>query len=223
MHSAHRDRPDHRGTALCTVTAVLLLCALLIVPVSANSAAYYVADDGKTLSTEITLVNQSGYLLTSPGFLGEGAELKAENITLTAENGTVINGTGKSAMELEFPKGNYTLTYTAPIDGNVVYARYLSPHNVTVYLPVGFSTDHLILGTASSGGMTYTGDNIPGSFSGATYGTVVVWTDTKEIQMRFYPDKYETYLLVAGCLWLILFAAAGYRYLLLRKKATEYL
>lgn len=223
MRSAHRDRPDHRGTALCTVTAVLLLCAVLIVPVSANSAAYYVADDGKTLSAEITLINQSGYLLTSPGFLGEGAELKAENVTLTAENGTVVNATGKSAMELEFPKGDYTLTYTAPVDGNVVYARYLSPYNVTVYLPAGFSTNHLILGTVSSRGTTYTGDENPDSFSGTPYKTVVVWTGAKEIQMRFYPDKYETYLLIAGILWLILFAAVGYRYLRLHRKATEYL
>ncbi|MDE2518742.1 MAG: hypothetical protein O0W93_04930, partial [Methanocorpusculum sp.] len=143
MRSANRDRPDHRGTALRAVTAVLLIGILLIVPASANTATYYVAENGTSFSAEVTLVNQSGYLLISPGFIGEGAELKVTNLTLTAENGTVVNTTKKSSTQIAFPEGNYTLVYDAPLDGYLMYAQYLSPFNTTVFLPAGFQTNNV--------------------------------------------------------------------------------
>ena len=139
MQPANRDRPDHRGTPLrAVIAAVLLLGILLAVPASANTASYYISENGTAFSAEVTLVNQSGYLLISPGFIGEGAELQVSNLTLTAENGTIVNATKASSTEITFPEGNYTLVYDALLDGRLMYAQYLSPFNTTVFLPAGF-------------------------------------------------------------------------------------
>ena len=71
MQPANRDRPDHRGTPFrAVIAAVLLLSILLVVPASANTASYYISENGTAFSAEVTLVNQSGYLLFSPGFIG---------------------------------------------------------------------------------------------------------------------------------------------------------
>ncbi|MDE2521784.1 MAG: DUF5803 family protein [Methanocorpusculum sp.] len=229
MRSANRDRPDHRGTALRAVTAVLLIGILLIVPASANTATYYVAENGTSFSAEVTLVNQSGYLLISPGFIGEGAELKVTNLTLTAENGTVVNTTKKSSTQIAFPEGNYTLVYDAPLDGYLMYAQYLSPFNTTVFLPAGFHTNNVLLGPVSNGGVTYNLKkdrvqlhNLGIIADGTQYETVVVWTDRQEIQMRFYPASYEKYFVICMGLWFILFCAVGYRYWRLKRKANQY-
>jgi len=230
MQPANRDRPDYSGTALCAVTAVLLIGILLIVPVSANTATYYVAENGTSFSAEVTLVNQSGYLLLTPGFIGEGAELKATNLTLTAENGTVVNVTRQSSTQISFPEGNYTLVYDAPLDGYLIYAQYLSPFNTTVLLPAGFHTNNLFLGPVSNDGKTYqiAGETQQlhelGIVANTTqYETAVVWTDKREIQMRFYPASYEKYFVICMGLWFILFCGVGYRYWRLRRKATQYL
>lgn len=230
MRSANQDRPDHRCTALRAVTAVLLIGILLIVPATANTATYYIAENGTSFSAEVTLVNQSGYMLISPGFIGEGAELKVTNLTLTAENGTIVNATKKSSMQIAFPEGNYTLVYDAPLDGYLMYAQYLSPFNTTVFLPAGFHTNNLLLGPVSNDGKTYRIAEETkqlqeqGIVPNATqYETVVVWTDKREIQMRFYPASYEKYFVICMGLWFVLFCAVGYRYWRLRRKADQYL
>lgn len=230
MQPANRDRPDHRGTALRAVTAVLLIGILLIVPVSANTATYYIAENGTSFSAEITLINQSGYLLISPGFIGEGAELKVSNLTLTAENGTVVNATKKSSTQITFPEGNYTLVYDAPLDDHLMYAQYLAPFNTTVFLPSGFHTNNVLLGPVSNGGVTYDVKedsvqlrNLGITADAATYETAVVWTDKREIQMRFYPASYEKYFVLCMGLWFVLFCVVGYRYWRLKRKADQYL
>lgn len=230
MRSANRDRPDYSGTALRAVTAVLLIGILLIVPATANTATYYIAENGIAFSAEVTLVNQSGYMLISPGFIGEGVELKVTNLTLTAENGTIVNATKKSSMQIAFPEGNYTLVYDAPIDGYLIYAQYLSPFNTTVFLPAGFHTNNLLLGPVSNDDKTYRIAEETkqlqeqGIVPNATqYETVVVWTDKREIQMRFYPASYEKYFAICMGLWFVLFCAVGYRYWRLRRKADQYL
>ena len=74
MQPANRDRPDHRGTPLrAVIAAVLLLGILLALPSSANTASYYIAENGTVFSAEVTLVIHSGYLLITPGFIGVGA------------------------------------------------------------------------------------------------------------------------------------------------------
>ncbi|MDR3102112.1 MAG: hypothetical protein LBU24_02590 [Methanocalculaceae archaeon] len=250
MRSTNRDRSDHQNTARCAVsiepprprgtarfryiagTAALLIGVLLILPASANTALYYVAEDGTSFSADITLVNQSRYLLVSPSFFSEGTALKTGNLTLTAENGTVVTATKESPMQIGFPSGNYTLTYDVPLDGYFVYAQYLSPYNTTVFLPAGFRTNNFILGPISDTGETCTpsgakirlqemGNTV--EIRGAAYETAVVWTKMCEIQMRFYPEDYATCFAVFVAVWLVFFGIIGLRYLRLTRETRKYL
>ena len=230
MRSTNRDRPDHRGTALRAVIAVLLIGIVLIVPVSANTATYYIAENGTSFLAEVTLINQSGYLLFSTGFIGEGAELKVNNLMLTAENGTVVNTTKKSFTQIAFPEGNYTLVYDAPLDGHLMYAQYLVPFNTTVFLPSGFHTNNVLLGPVSNGGVTYNVKedrvllrNLGITADAAKYETAVVWTYKREIQMQFYPVSYEKDFVLCMGLWFVLLCIVGYRYWRLKRKADQYL
>ena len=228
MRSTNRDRPDHRGTALRAVIAVLLIGIVLIVPVSANTATYYIAENGTSFLAEVTLINQSGYLLFSTGFIGEGAELKVNNLMLTAENGTVVNTTKKSFTQIAFPEGNYTLVYDALLDDYMMYAQYLVPFNTTVFLPSGFHTNNVLLGPVSNGGVTYNVKEdrvrlLNLGIDAAKYETAVVWTYKREIQMQFYPVSYEKDFVLCMGLWFVLLCIVGYRYWRLKRKADQYL
>ncbi|HJJ89025.1 MAG TPA: hypothetical protein O0W81_02815 [Methanocorpusculum sp.] len=219
MLSTYHDFYFFHHTSPRVVIAVLLIGILLIVPVSANTAMYYIAENGTSFSAEVTLINQSRYLLFSSGLLGEGAELKVNNLTLIAENGTVVTAHKKSSTELVFPEGNYTLVYEAPIAGYFVYAQYLSSFNTIVFLPSCFLTNNIFLGSVSNGGKIYwvvediqrikKQNNV---FTDIEYGTIVVWTDKREIQMRFYPMIYEKYFGLSMCLWFFIFCVVGYYY-----------
>jgi hypothetical protein len=173
-----------------------------------------VSQNGTDLTADITLVNQSTYILSSPGFLGEDTELNAEDITLTAENGTTVNFT-KSDTRLTFPAGNYTLTYSAPVSDGTVYARYEVPFNVSVFLPVGFDTGHPILGTVEYGGKLAVVQNTD------EYSRVVRWTDREIIQMRFFSTSLLIPFYLFLAVWGVVFAVAGLRYRHLRNKAKK--
>jgi hypothetical protein len=229
MQHFNPNQPDHRGTTLCAATAVLLICVLLIGPVCANTATYYIAENGTSFSAEIILVNQSDYILTSQSLFGESANLKVTNLTLTAENGTNVNPMTKSPTQITFPKGNYTLFYDAPLDGHLIYAQYLSPFNTTVFLPAGFHTNNLLLGPISNDGKAYMIAEEKkqlcelGVVANETqYETAIIWTDKCDIQMRFYPSTYERYFVICMGMWFILFGSAGYRYWKLKQKTSQY-
>jgi hypothetical protein len=229
MQHFNLNQPDHRGATFCAATAVLLICVFLIGPVCANTATYYIAENGASFSAEIILVNQSDYLLTSQSLLGESANLKITNLTLTAEDGTNVTPIKKSPTQITFPKGNYTLLYDAPLDGHLIYAQYLSPFNTTVFLPAGFHTNNLFLGPISNDGKTYliTEEKKQlyelGVVTNETqYETAIIWTDKCDIQMQFYPSIYERYFVICMGLWSILFGAAGYRYWKLEQKTNRH-
>lgn len=218
MRSTTRDRSNHRSVTFRAVTAcvLILLFAVSAPQVLANTAEYYVSEDGTSLSAKITLVNQSSYILSGLGLLGDDVGLEAENVTLTAGNGTVIAYEMKGSTEMAFPAGDYTLTYTAQLKDNTVYAKYAAPYNVSVFLPAGLTTDHKILGNIEGGGeLIFIQDS-------ETYDKVVVWEEKQVIHMRFYSESMEPYFYLFVLVWAVIFAVFGLRYLHLRKKAGEY-
>lgn len=211
MRSANRNRPNHRSTAFCIVSLLLLAAACLAAPAAAtNTASFTVSENGSVLYVNAQLVNQDSYLLVMPGFLGEDAELtNVQNLTLTAENGTVIEAV-KSKTKLTFPKGNYTLSYSTKIEGGLVYAKFPEEYNAIVYLPNPYTTGHLILGSAGSGVITQMNDD-----------TIVTFKNTKAISMNFYDKGREPilYWFIAG--WFVILVAVLIRHMRIRKQQTK--
>ena len=212
MRPANRDRPNHRSTACCIVSILVVLLALFVVPVTANSATYFVSEDGTVLTANVTMINQSEFLLVTPGLLGEDVALTVDNLTIQNETG-VIEYTIVGTL-VSFPEGNYTLNYSVSIKNNMVYAKYPALYNVSIYLPEKFQTGHLILGTVGSGGVISSSDN-------ASYGSMVTFENTKAASLTFYEDSREPILYIFLGIWGVVFLIAGIRYLWLKKKSMK--
>ncbi len=212
MRSANRDRPNHRSTACCIVSILVVLLALFAVPAAANSAVYFVSDDGTVLTANATLINQSTFLLVKPGFFGEEVALTVDNLTIRNESGVVeYTQNGKT---VSFPAGNYTLNYSAKIETGLVYLRYAEPYNVSVYLPERFQTGHLILGMVGNGGVVSSSDN-------SSYGSMVTFNETTTASLTFYDDVREPLLYMFLGVWVVVFVIAGIRYLRLKRKPMK--
>jgi hypothetical protein len=190
----------------------VILLALFAAPAAANSAVYYVSDDGTVLTANATLINQSTFLLVKPGFLGEEVALSVNNLTIQNESGIVeFTQNGKT---VSFPAGNYTLNYSVKIENGLVYLKYVEPYNVSVYLPARFQTGHLILGTVSNGGVVSSSDN-------SSYGSMVTFEDTTTASLTFYDDVREPLLYIFLGIWGVVFIIAGVRYLRLKRKPMK--
>jgi len=209
MRPTNRDRPDHRSTACCIVSIFVILLALFAAPAAANSAMYFVSEDGTVLTANATLINQSTFLLVKPGFLGEEVALSVDNLTIQNESGVVeFTLDGKT---VSFPEGNYTLNYSAKIENGLIYLRYEEPYNVSIYLPEKFQTGHLILGTVGSGGVVSPSDN-------SSYGSMVTFENTNTASLTFYDDVREPLLYLFLGIWGVVFVIAGVRYFRLKRK-----
>ncbi|ABN07585.1 hypothetical protein Mlab_1419 [Methanocorpusculum labreanum Z] len=190
----------------------MVLLALFAVPAAANSAVYFVSDDGTVLTANATLINQSTFLLVKPGFLGEEVALSVDNLTIQNESGVVeYTQNGKT---VSFPAGNYTLNYSAKIENGLVYLKYPEPYNVSVYLPERFQTGHLILGTVGTGGVVSSSDN-------SSYGSMVTFENTTTASFTFYDDVREPLLYIFLGIWGVVFIIAGIRYLRLKRKPMK--
>ena len=212
MRPANRDRPDHRSTACCIVSILVVLLALFAVPAAANSAMYFISEDGTVLTANATLTNQSTFLLVKPGFLGEEVALSVDNLTIQNESGVVeFTLDGKT---VSFPEGNYTLNYSVKIENGFIYLRYEDPYNVSIYLPENFQTGHLILGTVGTGGAISPSDN-------SSYGSMITFENTDTASLTFYDDVREPILYLFLGIWGVLFIIAGVRYLRLKRKPME--
>ncbi len=209
MRSPNRNRPDHRSTALCALS-LFLAVILLAAPAAADSADFTVAENGSVLFAEARF-SGSSYLLVTPGLLGE--DVAAEDVfdlTLTAEDGTIVEPKN-SRGTLTFPEGNYTLTYSLPVSGGFVYAKFPAEYDVTVTLPKPYTTGHLILGTVSGGGV----------ISKEADKTIVTYNQTKVVSLTFYEENREPilYLFIAG--WLVVLALAYLRYRKIKKNRLK--
>ena len=210
MRSTYRNRPNHRSTAVCIISALLLL-ALLVCPCAANSAEYYLSDDGKTLSVSAELTQQSTFTLVKPGFLDDEPLVPTEFSIKDETGGNVEYTVSKSVVS--FPQGNYTITFTQPVSDNLIYAKYPDFYDAKVYLPEKYTTGHLILGTVSSNGVISPSDK-------EGYAHLITCSKTKTIEVKFYEDGREFWLYGFIAIWAIvlLIVYARYRTIKNRRK-----
>lgn len=212
MRPANRDRSDHRSTACCIVSILVVMLALFTAPAVANSAEYFVSEDGTVLTANAALINQNTFLLVKPGFLGEEAALSVENLTIQNESGAVEFTQNEKTVS--FPAGNYTLNYSANIENEFIYLRYAEPYNVSIYLPEKFQTGHLILGTVGSGGVVSPSDD-------PSYGSMITFESANTASLTFYDESREPLLYVFLGIWGIVLIVAGVRYFRLKRKPMQ--
>lgn len=226
MRTTNRNRPDHRSTALRLISIGILGLAvlfLLAAPAAAddaaagNTAVYTVADDGKSFTADIYFSNLETFPIVEEGLfwgLGGDAELKGvtDMVLTNTDTGEVVTPEAANGV-LTFPKGNYHLTFTAPIEGglfggNSLYLKYPAKFDVTVYIPEPYTTGHLVLGKINDGGVvSYTGS-----------GTVVTYTGIEKTTVPFYDKSREMVLYVFAGIWVLVLIVAIVRYRSLKKR-----
>lgn len=86
---------------------------------------------------------------------------------------------------ITFTKGNYTISYIAPLRDNHLQGVFTKPYNVTVSLPGEFDIRNPLLAGLS------TGANVTRS-SGNT--TLVQWNRSFTFDLRFYDETREQLL-----------------------------
>jgi hypothetical protein len=121
--------------------------------------------------------------------LGENLPVAVTNVTLIADNGTQVdfNWTNpwSAPSSISFPKGNYTVTYIAPLTNNQLQGAYLSPYNVSVTLPAAYDVRNpLLAGLSQGANVTRLADN----------STQVSWNQTLSFDLRFYDQAREDLL-----------------------------
>ncbi|MDO5844792.1 MAG: hypothetical protein Q4Q53_06585 [Methanocorpusculum sp.] len=179
-------------------------------PASANTAEYFVSENGTGLSAHITLVNQSEFYLVKPGIFGSDEPLKVDELSLKDAEGNDIDYK-QSDYTLKFEKGNYTLVYKSKITDNLIYAKYPDKYNVTAFIPKQFNTGHLILGTVSTGGV----------ITELTSGHAVSYIGTKAISITFFDANRPLILYLFLGIWAVVMIVVLVRHQILKKRVRK--
>ena len=86
---------------------------------------------------------------------------------------------------ISFKKGNYTVSFTAPLKDNTLQPVYQKPYNVTVTVPQEFRVDNpLLAGLSTGANVTRNADN----------STTIQWTKSYGFECRFYSQGQQDIL-----------------------------
>lgn len=120
--------------------------------------------------------------------MGENVPITVGEITLTSSGLPVpFNHSTPWGRPhaITFEKGNYTVSYTAPLRDNRLQGVFLRPYLVNVTLPEEFSVQNpLLAGLSTGANVTRFSDNT----------TLVQWNQTYTFDLRFYDEHREQIL-----------------------------
>ena len=200
-------RPANRNRRRYAVALICLALILCVGSVSALSAVYTVAENGTAYSAEIEVQQADKYAFTEPGLLGEPVSVTVSDVSLFNETGSV-NYTEESPGTIQFPEGNYTIHYSAPLKTNEITVILADASNISVLLPEQYRVANPLLGYVSTGGVVDESGN----------GTSIIWEDARSAQVRYYDGFQEQALLIFGAFWIGLVVIFLVPYLIARRK-----
>jgi hypothetical protein len=156
--------------------------------VGALSAEYNVFPNGTAYRAILEINDTERYTFSDMGFMGEDVPLAVGDVQLISGGLAVGYNWSRpwgASSSISFPKGNYTLAFTAPLRDNSLNAVYTRPYNVSVMLPLNFSVQNPILASLSNGAnVTRNEDN----------STSIHWTKTYTFDLRFYSQWQQDIL-----------------------------
>ncbi len=157
-------------------------------PAGALSADYRIFPNGTAYQAFIEINDTSRYEFAEVGILGESVPLVAGDINLTANGSPApFNKTSSwgRPQAITFTKGNYTISYIAPLRDNHLQGVFLKPYNVTVSVPQEFDVRNpLLAGLSTGANVTRFSDNT----------TLVQWNRSFSFDLRFYDETREQLL-----------------------------
>jgi len=153
-----------------------------------------VLPNGTAYNASVEVAGADRFEFYELGVLGERIPVKATDIGLSGNcSPCAFNLSGASAIS--FGKGNYTVSYMAPLREYHLQAVFDEPYRVSVTVPEGFDVRNPLIAGISPGGVIRDGpDN----------STTVTWNQTTTIDLRFYDENRETLLYLFGNFWIII-------------------
>jgi hypothetical protein len=210
MRTSDRDRRRSALAALCAALVILLTA----IPVAgALSADYRVFPNGTAYNVSIEISNADRYLFADVGFLGEDVAINVENVNLTGNCSPCefnwSKGWGRPSV-ITFDRGNYTVSYTAPLKDNTLQAEYDTPYNVSINLPAELDVRNPLLASFSSGAnVTRFSDNT----------TFIQWNKIRAFEIRFYDQWREQLLYLFGNFLIVIAIVLLLPFLLMMKRS----
>ncbi len=154
----------------------------------ALSAEYVVLPNGTAYEARIEIADASRFEFADVGFMGERVPLQIGNVTLTGTcspcNFTWSRPWSAPSV-ITFDKGNYTVSYLAPLSNNNLQGQFIRPYSIVVTIPKEFSVKNpLLAGISQGANVTHHADNT----------TSIRWDNTTAFNVRFYDQWHENML-----------------------------
>jgi hypothetical protein len=187
MRTPNRNK---RGSVFVALCASLVITLIAIPPVGALSADYLVFPNGTAYRASIEIVDASRYEFADTGMLGEPTPIVVREVQLSGNcSPCQFNLTNPSftsnSRAITFERGNYTVSYIAPLRDNHLQAYFKSPYHVNITLPQEFSVQNpLLAGFSPGASVTRYPDNT----------TSIQWNTTLSVDLRFYDQGREELL-----------------------------
>lgn len=155
---------------------------------------YRIAQNGTSYHAIIELQESERYEFYEPGLLGDRVPLKVQDVALSGEC-SPCEFTWSGNSEITFPRGNYTLSFSAPLHENHFMVVFDQPRSVAVSLPQGLDVGNPALGMITPGGIALPSDG---------NGTTVMWNTTRTAEIRFYDEGRENLLYIFANIWIVI-------------------
>jgi hypothetical protein len=152
------------------------------------SADYEVLPNGTAYRVAIDVTDVARYEFADIGFMGENVPIQVGEVQLTGNCSPCQFNWSQpwgAPSAITFTKGNYTVSYIAPLHDNNLQGAFKRPYNVSVTIPQEFDVRNpLLAGISQSANVTRHGDNT----------TLVQWNKTTAFNVRFYDPWREEML-----------------------------
>ena len=179
----------------------------------ALSADYQVYSNGTAYNASVEITDADRYEFAGVGFLGEKVAINVGNVNLSGNGFPCQFNWSKDwgrPSAITFLRGNYTVSYTAPLKDNTLQAGYDDQYNVSVILPAELDVRNPLLASISPGAnVTRFADNT----------TLIKWSKIRTIEIRFYDPWREQLLYLFGNFWIIIAIVLLLPFLLIMKKS----
>jgi hypothetical protein len=154
----------------------------------ALSADYRIFPNGTAYQAAIEINDTARYEFADIGFMGENVPITVGEVNLTA-NGMPVAFNESSPWgrpyAITFAKGNYTVSYVAPLRDNHLQGVFNKPYHVNVTIPEEFDVRNpLLAGLSTGANVTHFTDNT----------TLVQWNRSYVFDLRFYDQTREQIL-----------------------------
>jgi hypothetical protein len=211
MRTPDRDRRRSAFAALCAALIILLAA---VPAAGALSVDYQVFPNGTAYNASVEITDSNRYEFAGVGFLGEKVAINVGNVNLSGNCSPSCKFNwstdwGKPPA-ITFLRGNYTVSYIAPLKDNTLQAGYDNMYNVSVMLPAELDVRNPLLASISPGGnVTRSPDNT----------TLIQWTKVRTVEIRFYDQWHEQLLYLFGNFLIVIAVVLLLPYLLIMKRS----